>query len=83
MVQNDNSWVVTEFNALPASSDVILRGYIDFPTASNAYIGPGEVITYNNTHPTNIRANGFIIDYRSDPNFEIATGDEKSHNFDT
>lgn len=83
MVQNSNSWVVTEFDTLPASSDVILRGYIDLPTGANTYIGAGEVITYNNTHSTDIRANGFIIDYRSDSNFEIATSNEKSHNFDT
>ena len=43
-------------------------GYIDLPSTYH-YIGGGEVITYNNTHPTDIRANGFIIDYHYDSDF--------------
>ena len=64
LVQNTRSWVITGFNLLPASSTVIIVGYIDFPNIAGT-VGTGEVLSYNNTHASNIRANGFIIDYVS------------------
>ena len=48
-------------------------GHIDLPTGASTDLGDGEIITYNNTHPTNIRGNGFIIDYHWDDNFELST----------
>jgi hypothetical protein len=65
-----HSWVITGFNALPINSYVLIVGYIDMP-AGYGYLGYGEIITYNNTDPTNIRANGFIIDFWSNGNFGI------------
>lgn len=83
LVQNTRSWVITGFNQLPAGSKVILAGYIDFPSSSSVYLGAGQIITYNDTHPTDIRGNGFIIDYQYDSYFGIQLSDEKSHNVDT
>lgn len=81
-VQNTRSWVLTEFAQLAASGLVYIVGYIDLP-ASSGYLGTGEIITYNNTHPTNIRANGFIIDYYTNGNFEISVANLNSNNVDT
>ena len=83
LVQNTKNWVITGFDTLAAGSKVILEGDIDMPTSSNVYLGAGEVITYNDTHATNIRANGFIIDYNYHSTFGIQTYDEESHNVDT
>jgi hypothetical protein len=81
LVQNIRSWVITGFNLLPAGSNVFIVGYIDMPN-SYGNIGTGEVISYNNTHPTNIRANGFIIDYVS-ANFGLYVRDTLSMNIRT
>ena len=81
LVQNTRNWVITSFATLAASSRVKIMGYIDMRT-TNGYLGTGEVITYNNTHPTDIRGNGFIIDYHSDGNFEISAADYASWNAD-
>lgn len=78
MVQNTRQWVITSFQALNGGSQVIIMGEIDFPTSygslnGNYDLGSGEIITYNNTDPINIRANGFIIDYVNDVNFGFQT----------
>lgn len=57
-------------------------GLIDLP-GSNGNIGTGEIITYNNTHPTNIRSNGFIIDYYYDTSFFISVNNAASQNVDS
>jgi hypothetical protein len=57
-------------------------GFIDLP-GSSGYLGSGEIITYNNTHPTNIRANGFIIDYFIDNNFFISLNNSGAMNVDS
>lgn len=82
MVQHTRNWVITSFTTLPASSRVKIMGYIDLRT-TNGYLGGGEVITYNNTHPTDIRGNGFIIDYRYDSNFELNVANYASWNSDS
>ncbi len=77
-------WVVTEFQALAAGSRVILMGYVDIAGSANNYLGACEVITYNSTHPTDIRTNGYIIDYHSDSNTDILLSSSYgSMNFDT
>ena len=82
LVQNTRSWVITSFATLAASSRVHLMGYIDLRT-THGYLGTGEVITYNNTHPTDIRTNGFIIDYHSDSNFELYVQNYAAWNTDS
>jgi hypothetical protein len=54
--------VITGFNALGGGSAIVIVGFIDLPNYAG-YIGTGEIITFNNTHATNIRSSGFIIDY--------------------
>ena len=47
------------------------------------YLGTGKIITYNNTHPTDINTNGFIIDYYYDTNFFIYINNDGSMNVDS
>lgn len=82
MVQNTRSWVITGFNALSVGNVIKVVGFIDLP-GSNGYLGAGEIIAYNNTHPTNIRSNGFIIDYHYDSNFYINVNNNPSQNVDS
>lgn len=56
---------------MSAGNVIKIVGFIDMP-GSNGNIGTGEIITYNNTHPTNIHDNGFIIDYYYDTTFFIS-----------
>lgn len=65
-VQSSNTWVLTSFQALSTNSRVIIMGYIDIGGSVNTYLSVREIISYNNTHDTNIRTNGFIIDYLYD-----------------
>lgn len=58
-------------------------GYIDIAGSSSNYLGASEIISYNSTHPTNIRSNGFIIDYRYDSNSDIYLASYSSMNIDT
>lgn len=51
--------------------------------ASNGYLGSGEIITYNNTHSTDIRTNGYIIDYVNDGNFDVQIVNSNSWNVDS
>jgi hypothetical protein len=81
LVQNNYSWVITGFNAMTVNDWVIVVGFIDLPS-SNGYIGGGEIITYNNTHPSDIHYNGFIIDYYYHSNFMINVSNANSLNVD-
>jgi len=82
-VQSGNTWVITSFQQLPTSGRVILMGYVDIAGSSSNYLGASEVISYNSTHATNIRSNGFIIDYRYDSNSDIYLTSYSSMNIDT
>lgn len=81
LVQNTRQWAITGFNALNGGSTVKIVGYIDLPSSYH-YLGAGEIITFNNTDATNIRSNGFIIDYFYDANFNIYVQDAPSQNVD-
>lgn len=74
--------MITGFNQLAAGSTVIIVGLIDLP-GSYHYLGYGEIISYNNTHPTDIRTNGFIIDFYSNSNFGIYVNNYQAHNTDS
>lgn len=63
LVQNDYSWVITSFDQLAAGSKVQIVGSIDLPTIQTASLGMGFIVTYSNTHSSNVFANGRIIDY--------------------
>jgi hypothetical protein len=80
LVQNTRQWYITGFNALSAGSTVRIAGKIDLPTSQWGWIGAGEVITFNNTHPTNIRTNGFIIDYYYSGSFGLNINNAQSQN---
>ena len=82
MVQNTRQWVITGFNALPASSYVVIVGLIDLPN-SNGYLGAGEIVTFNGTHASNIRSNGFIIDYYTHSNWVVNINNHLSYNVDS
>lgn len=49
----------------------------------NAWIGTRYIYTYNNTHATNIRVNGFVIDYFGGSLTDIATQSSISWNVDS
>ncbi len=51
--------------------------------SSYGYIGTRYIYTYNNTHPTNIRANGFVIDYFGDSLADIYVQNSLSWNVDS
>ena len=55
--------MITSFDELPAGSQVKVIGVIDFPTASTASLGMGWVVTYSDTHSSNVFTHGRIIDY--------------------
>ena len=80
LVQNTRQWYITGFNALSAGSTVRIAGKIDLPTSQSGWIGAGEVITFNNTHPTNIRTSGFIIDYYYSGSFGLNINNAPSQN---
>lgn len=82
MVQNTRHWVITGFNALSGGSAVVIVGQIDLPSSSS-WIGAGEIISFNNTHASNIRANGFIIDYFYSSTFGINVNNAQSQNVDS
>lgn len=82
LVQNTRQWVITGFNALSASSAIKIVGWIDLPTNQNGAIGAGEIITFNNTDPTNIRSTGFIVDYYYSSTFGISINNAQSLNVD-
>ena len=82
LVQTSRTWVITEFAELSAGSTVIIMGYIDLP-GSYGNLGTGEVLSYNGTHPTDIRGNGFIIDYYTDSSFQLYVNNYLSNNIDT
>ena len=86
LVQTTNSgaksWVITGFEALGNSQYIRIVGRIDYPN-SNGYLGAGEIITYNMTDATNIRANGFIIDYQYDSDFDISLNNVNAQNGDS
>lgn len=82
MVQNTRNWVITSFQALPANSRIIINGLIDLPSSYH-YLGVGYIYTYNNSDASNIRANGFIIDYLYDSNFDFYVANSNSWNADS
>ena len=51
--------------------------------ASYGYIGTRYIYTYNNTHPTDIRANGFVIDSLGVSPADIYTDNYNSWNVDS
>ena len=53
LVQNSYSWIITGFDTLPAGSQVIIYGTIDFPTVPVNSFGTGYVATYSNQDATN------------------------------
>ena len=61
-VQNTNHWVITSFVPVGAGTSILIRGFIDLPAQSGT-IGLGEIISYSDSHPSNIYANGSRIDY--------------------
>lgn len=63
LVQLTRTWVITEFAALPAGSRVIIMGQVDIAGSSGSHLSISQIFSYNNTHSSNIFANGFIIDY--------------------
>ena len=63
LVQNSYSWLITSFDELPAGSTVKIQGVIDFPTEQTASLGMGYVVTYSDTHSSNVHSHGRIIDY--------------------
>lgn len=62
-VQNSYSWIITGFAELPANSQVIIYGIVDFPTSVVTSLGMGYICTYSTQHSTNTFANGMTIDY--------------------
>ena len=76
-----HSWVITGFNALGTGQYIRIVGQIDFPTTDGS-MGAGEIVTYNDTHATNIRANGHIIDYQYDGDFDFSINNARSMNGD-
>ena len=50
---------------------------------ANSYIGTRYIYTYNNTHPTDIRTNGFVIDYFGASLSDVATQNSISWNVDS
>ena len=65
LVQNSYSWLITSYEELPANSNVMISGVMDFPTALTSTLGTGYIVTYSNEHASNVFANGRIIDYVS------------------
>ena len=63
LIQNSYSWVITSFDELPAGSQIKIWGKMDLPTQMTASLGMGYVVTYSNTHSSNVFSNGRIIDY--------------------
>lgn len=61
-VQNTYSWIITGFDLLPAGSQVIIYGMIDFPLAAVNTLGMGYVCTYSNQNSSAF-ANAMTIDY--------------------
>ena len=50
---------------------------------SDNYIGTRYIYTYNNTHSTDIRTNGFVIDYYGDSPSDIYVQNSLSWNVDS
>ena len=63
IVQNSYSWVITGFAELPPNSQVIIFGWIDFPTVPVNTLGMGYVVTYSNQDSSNTFNNAKTIDY--------------------
>jgi hypothetical protein len=63
LVQNTYSWLITSFEELPANSNVMVSGVMDFPTALTSTLGTGFIVTYTDNHASNVFTNGKIIDY--------------------
>ena len=82
LVQNTRSWVLTGFNAIAVGTLVKVVGMIDLPSTSGS-IGAGYILTYNNTHPTDIFNNGFIVDYHYTSTFYISLTNAPSMNFNS
>ncbi len=61
MVQNTRNWVITSFQGVAANSKIAIVGQVDMPVSAG-YIGTRYIYTYNNSHSTDIRANGFVVD---------------------
>lgn len=65
---------------MPAGSQVRIVGSIDLPTVQTASLGTGFIVTYSDTHGTNVFANGRIVDYLS-TNFPLEVNN-KTWNLD-
>ena len=63
VVQNTYSWIITGFAELPANSQVIIFGVIDFPTVPVNTLGMGYIATYSNQDSTNTFTTARTIDY--------------------
>lgn len=63
IVQNSYSWIITGFAELPANSQVVIYGRVDFPMAAIYSLGMGYICTYSTQHATNVFVNGKTIDY--------------------
>ena len=75
LVQNDYSWVITSFDTLAAGSLVKIVGVVDLPLEQTVSLGTGYVITYGDTHATDIFGNGRYIDYLS-TNFQLEVNNQ-------
>jgi len=62
-VKNTYSWIITGFDLLPAGSQVIIYGTIDFPTVPVNTLGMGYICTYSNQDSNNTFNNSKTIDY--------------------
>ena len=63
LVQNSYSWVITSFATLAAGSNVMVVGLVDLPLAQTASLGMGYIVTYGDTHSSNLFGNSRYIDY--------------------
>lgn len=46
LVQNSYSWLITSYEELPANSQVMIAGVVDFPTVLTTTLGTGYIVTY-------------------------------------
>jgi hypothetical protein len=82
MVQNTRNWVITSFQAVAENSLIVILGEVDMPISSG-YIGTRYIYTYNNSHSTDIRANGFVVDSLNVNPSDISTQNSNSWNVDS
>jgi hypothetical protein len=63
-VQNGNHWVITNFQQILNSSLITIRGEINLPNLAGS-LGTGKIISYMDSHSTDVFNNGSPIDVLS------------------